>query len=194
MSKNYHSAIDWTEYDYPSVNRFEELNGTSFVWDLIGPTPKEYLVCDAFYAEPPFPLGYKVFGERANTEQRQTYKQFMKRCSDMFLMRPGVMISGLAGLKYVRNPAHVQKIRLWDNKIDVLALWYGLEPKKDYTNAEEIVDALCIDYDFDLIGDFCCGYGRTGEQVVRNGKRYVMSDIGPKCIGYISEHHKEWGK
>jgi hypothetical protein len=45
---------------------------------------------------------------------------------------------------------------------------------------------------YDTVGDPCCGYGRAGRFFLRAGKRAVLSDFDPHCIGYIAEHAGGW--
>jgi hypothetical protein len=78
------------------------------------------------------------------------------------------------------------------NEDEAVAVGYrpGSEADGSYGVAPELLHALAQRYD--VAGDFCAGYGRTARFFLRSGKRAVVSDFNPQCIGYIAEHAEDW--
>jgi hypothetical protein len=78
------------------------------------------------------------------------------------------------------------------NEDDAVAIGYrpGHEADRSYGVAPEFLHALSQRYD--LAGDFCCGYGRTGRFFLRSGKRAVLSDFNSTCIGYVAGMVETW--
>ena len=64
-------------------------------------------------------------------------------------------------------------------------------PASRLLTREQMLVGLCNNYS--CIGDFCCGYGETGYYAILAGKRFVLSDHNPQCIGDIAENHGGWG-
>lgn len=190
----YHSAHKPAETDLPAVDRWEGERCVAFVHDLMSsPTlPAEFDACDVLVADPPWQAGFDTFNQRAHIDGERTYAAFMARLADLVenVAVPTYLITGRHALTRLPKPDAVLPMML--NEYESVAISYRPGPEADgrYGVAPEFLHTLAQRYD--VAGDFCCGYGRTGRLFLRSGKRAVLSDFNPECIGYIAEHADGW--
>lgn len=186
-----HSALS-KELETPALVSHEGANGLSLAYDVAAMhgLPDAFASVDVLYAEPPFPAGWKTFHDRVDLEPAMSYKEFIALCSRQYLFRPGVLILGNQATRYAGPARAVTRHLLHRKSLDqVNALWYGIDPpEEDMANVTDVINHLATQ--FDTVGDFCCGYGVTGRIFADHGKRYVMSDVNPRCVGYIAA--QEW--
>lgn len=184
-----HSALG-TRPDAPALDRFQGRNGLALTWDLAaeGLLPEAFDQCDVLYAEPPAPAGWRVFHERAGIEPAMTYRAFIGLCSRLVQDRGGVLVVCTQAEKYALAARFTERVELHRPDWSQLAKWYCDPPKRSSLTVDGVLTTLAGRYD--CIGDFCCGCGHTGAAFVAAGKRYVMSDVEPRCTGYISK--QEW--
>lgn len=57
----------------------------------------------------------------------------------------------------------------------------------DYLDEETIIERVCTEEDYTVIGDLCMGRGLVGINAQRNGKRFVGCDINPKRLAVLIE-------
>lgn len=190
---SYHGAHE-PAVEAPAVERWEGNGCTAFAHDLMSSStlPAEYDACDVMVTDLPWQRGYETFNERAGVEDGRTYAAFMQRVAEIVEATtvPLYLITGRHALAKLPEPATVLPMML--NEWEAIAIAYrpGDEADGNYGVAPEFLHALAQRYD--VAGDWCCGYGRTARFFLRSGKRAVMSDFNPRCIGYISEHAPEW--
>lgn len=180
--------------DAPPVQRWEGAGCLAFTHDLMTSPqlPSEYLVCDALVADLPWQKGYETFNQRAGIDDGRTYATFMARVAEIVESTtvPLWLVTGKHALPKLPRPDAALSMRL--NEDDAVAFGYrpGPEVDRSYGVAPEFLHALAQSYD--VAGDFCCGYGRTARVFLRAGKRAVVSDFNPRCIGYIAENAPSW--
>ncbi len=157
-----------------------------------GPLPPEYKACDVLYTDLPWRPGFEEFNRRAGVEGRE-YQEFLAAVSRIVNDFPGpvVLVTGKHARRDLPAPDHVMKSRL--NGAPCIALSYRLDPAKFCINPEfcfcDVEMFLTwLAERFECVGDFCCGYGRVGRIFQEYGRRWVMSDFNPTCIGYIGEN------
>jgi hypothetical protein len=190
---DYHGAHK-TTVDAPARDRWEDERCVAFVHDIfVSPElPNEYAVCDVLVADLPWRRGYETFNQRAGVQDGRTYSQFMARVASFAetTEAPLWLITGQHALRHLPKPDAVLPTRL--NEDDAIAIGYRPGPETDgtYGLAQEFLRALALRYT--VVGDFCCGYGRSGKAFLRAGKRAVLSDFNPRCIGYIAQHAPDW--
>lgn len=193
MDYAYHSAIKSQPLvESPRLARWESSLGVALTHDLAADPvlPAEFAKCDVFYAEPPFPAGWKVFHDRLNLEPAMAYRDFIRVCSELVAERGGVLIVSKQAEKFAAPPRYSSLITLHRDTWEALALWYGMVPTKTLPDVPSILRHLA--QQFEVVGDFCSGYGYTGRIFVEQGKRFVLSDVDPHCTGYVSEHAEGW--
>jgi hypothetical protein len=196
----YHSAHKPPIAGIQPVERFDTAGAYSrrlsaFVHDAsIGALPPEYLACDIIVADVPWQRGFDEFARRAGMPAA-TFPSFMTGVSNIIkgsvgAACPTYLITGRHALNYLPPPDVILPMRL--NQDDAIAIGYrpGAETFADYGDSREFIHALTRHYE--RIGDFCCGYGRSGRIFLRNGKSAVLSDINPQCIGYIAGATRGW--
>jgi hypothetical protein len=160
--------------------------GVAFVHDLLrGPLPDEYAACDVFYADLPWPAGFAEFERRAGLAPGRSYGEFMAAVSRIIntVRRPILLTAGKLALRHLPKSPAIVSSKLNGAACVVIMFHADIQPACSETVA--LLGWLAERYG--CIGDFCCGYGRAGRIFAERGKRFVMSDYNPECIGYIGE-------
>ena len=145
--------------------------------------------CDVFYAELPWNLGFESFYEAAGVTPKWTYKEFLTciRKEVLRIGKPTILVCGNVALRVLKPEATATVIL---NRKEVrLALW-GIEDTWGRVNTIDVIHDLAKR--FNTVGDFACGYGRTGKIFTEHGKKWFMSDFNPHCIGFIKENAEKW--
>ena len=71
------------------------------------------------------------------------------------------------------------------NHVVDLAIW-NYEIKSNIESTNNLMKYLACK--FQIMGDFCCGYGDSIERFINNGgKNFVASDLDPKCIAILKK-------
>ena len=187
MRKDYHSAF-YPEQPAPERHGYYSPRGIALAHDLTsGPLPKEYGRCDVLYTDPPWRSGYDEFALRAGVLV-PSYHDFMDALVDAIPPGiPAVVVTGLHAAMHFGTEYRPFRVRL--NEHEAIAYSRGVDVPEGMT-AEQLGRTLADRYQ--CVGDPCCGYGNTARWFVQAGKRFVVSDINPRCIGYIAEHEKGW--
>lgn len=191
MMAPYHTALKRGEVSqWPKLGRHEGKFGLAFVADIAAGIPEEMHDADFWYSDPPWRHGYEIFAERAGREQILSYSDFMRKIGQEIRKagKPTVMLIGKQGADALM-PDTIADARL--NGDDVLACLWNMTKWSGRVDSEEILRfaAFC----HSCVGDFFCGYGRAGMFFAKAGKRYVMSDFNPSCIGFIAANEGSWG-
>lgn len=194
---DYHSAHK-PPVSAPVLNHWDGERCSAFVLDILDTAPSQvfekygYRDCDVLVTDLPWRKGFDEFNRRAGATDGRTYPAFMQRVGQIINAGavPTYLVTGRHALHYLPAPDVVLPMRL--NEDEAVAIGYrpGVEAFADYGIAQEFLHALADTYGH--AGDFCCGYGRTGRFFLRAGKRALLSDINPRCVGYIAEHAAEW--
>lgn len=188
MTIPYHSALKGIRLEEAEpCARFEYGKSLAFVHDAFEPVPAEFDQCDFFYQEPPFPHGAKVFDARVNIAGR-TYSDLAAHLSRFITAtsKPVVMPVAKSALRLLPPTSQTLDVKLvhqkngWTVKLGVWNTYIGA-PK----TTEEALHTLLDSYD--CVGDLFCGYGHTAFVAAERGKRFVVSDYNPTCIGFIAK-------
>lgn len=184
------------EIEAPDVERAEHSGGSvAFVWDVEkdGLAP-EHLECDVLYAEPPFRRGYEVFHERAGKQGGDGFATLCRRIDTAlhYSRIPACILTGPDAARLYHPDFNLGTVGHPDEfgiTWDVLVYnWPRTLPV-----ASESRHALLAQMtSMGKVGDFCAGYGNTGRDVIGHGGVCVLSDLVPRCIGYISQAWEEW--
>lgn len=179
----------------PSIElaRWDRAGSSAFVWDATcGSLPEEYATCDLLYAELPWRSGYERYQARADTAS-STWHDFMAGVRQILAgwRKPAVIVAGVHARSRMPAPTQVLPVTLLvAGRQAAGAHVYNAGLTRDWTDTEDLVSYLAAR--FGRVGDFCAGYGRTARAFTRAGGTFVASDINPRCVGYIAEHHPEW--
>lgn len=187
MRRDYHSA----HYpEQPARRRYAHSSeyGVALAHDVAaGPLPSFYQACDVFYTDPPWRSGNVRFFDRAGVKPRPHESLMRELVAAVPDDAPAVFVIGKHADSHFGESFARYPVRL--NEHDAVAYSRGVDLSGCAT-AEEVGRLLAGRYA--RVGDPCCGYGNTAKWFVQAGKQYVVSDINPRCIGYIAEHESEW--
>jgi hypothetical protein len=194
MAGPYHSALHPAIFA-ERVARVEHPNGSiAMVHDVMDGLPEEMNDCDVLYADLPWRDGFGRFNRRAGVRDDRTYPALMRAVSEALnaSSAAAVMVTGKHA-KRLLPPADAE-VPVTLNGGPSVAYVYRMEalpmpgPNREYLPARDLLAFLADRYD--RVGDFCCGYGRSGRTFIGAGKTAVLSDLNPMCIGMIAS---EWG-
>jgi hypothetical protein len=186
---DYHTALAGQHQRWPALDRFECAAGVAFRHDLTQGLPVEFDQADVLYADLPWRQGWDTFAQRAGTAQRGGYNAAMRGIGGLLRAcnKPAVMVTGKHA-QAALAPDSVAPVRL--NGGDAVACLWGVPPWRHRLDASDLLADLAGQYR--CVGDPCCGYGRAGRLFAQRGRRFVLSDLNPECIGYIAAHAAGW--
>lgn len=187
--EDYNTAIGNHYVEWPSVERYVGESGVSFRHDLLEGVPKEMFDADIWFSELPWIHGFSKYAKLAGVTQKGVYSDLLDVVSRGVREygKPACIIAGGHAVKRL-SPQHAVPVRL--NGGWATACLWNIPPWDEIYETTVILEKLAKRYD--TVADFCCGYGRSGRVFAQEGKRYIMSDFDPRCIGYISGHEKKW--
>lgn len=188
---HHHSALTPATEAAP-LDRFSFKDSLAFVHDIMAaPFPTDFDVCDLLYGELPWGPGLAEFDLRAGVTEPRSYRMFMGAVARVVLdasPRPRVLLTGAQGQRLLPTSDQVVTLKL--NGRDCLALLYNVQDVEGIETDMQLLRLLARRYR--RVGDFLCGYGRSGRVFLEAGKSFVMSDYNPKCIGYIAANAARW--
>lgn len=195
----YHSALHEPPSGLPSQQSYIDGRVHAFQHDVLSDIelPPEFDQCDILYAEPPWQAGGHRFDERVGIHGRTNGQLWSRIVQIVYVSgKPAVLVAGAAEGAWLRNIRGVQTVRTKLNSAPAVAYLIrdplpGIDPLLHADTSMTILRELAARYR--VVGDFCCGYGRTGRVFVEAGGNAVLSDYNPQCIGYIAAHAGEWG-
>lgn len=197
----FHSAITSVPvHPAQPVEEYESANITAFRHDIERDdiARLDRFTPDFIYIEPPFPRGYRVFNARVNKRDALGWDN-MIRAAVAFIKRKRVpaYIAGdesftrlMAGSIPVDIVSSCDSVRGIKNPRSI-AFCFNTRP----TGADstlQLMDSLMAQHAVGM--DFFCGYGILGRYALKHGKRAVLSDINPQCIGFIKENEEAFRK
>lgn len=187
----YHTALKHGKTTrYPPMQRFEVDGSIAFVHDVMtGILPDEYKGCDVFYLEPPWRAGFDEFNRRAGKAYQFTYQDFLDALSRI-ISKITVPVFMTAGKHWKLKVQPLQGRSIMLNGFEAVLLSFNVKQGCPGDTAEDCIEGLTTH--FSRVGDFVCGYGRTGRIFMQNGRSFVMSDHNAECIGNIAAHAPSW--
>lgn len=186
MSEPYHTALkSGHEEDAPPLNEFRLGDSIAFVHDVFDPTPDIYREVDAFYTEPPWPHGTKVFDERVGVTGR-TWADLASRLESLIEETPAPVVIPLGKIALKRLPSPTVTYDVYMPHAGdraIIACWRTVldNPATTIDAARQLISQ------HNTIGDWFCGYGKTAELANEMGRRFIVSDYNPRCIGFIAQ-------
>lgn len=189
----YHSACWEEDISLPSVQHVILGESEAMAFDLCsGPLPEAFKTCDVLYGEPPWPLGIKVFNKRAGASGTFV---------DIYNALARLVLSTSVPVYLLISPYHKKLLPKPEETLVVELDIHGTAPVDVFVYRPE-VDVRPVRTRTDLIkalarhhrrvGDFFCGYGETGRLFAQAGKSFVLSDLNPRCIGYLQRVAQTW--
>ena len=178
----YHTALK-PEHDAAPCQTVVADDSIAFCHDIFAGLPDEYDFAQVIYTEIPWLDGFDTFEGRAGASGRD-YASFLAALSNIIMESslPMVIVAGKKARKYLPEPVEAYSTKL--NGAPAAAYCYRIG-LSNYASDMDILAELTRR--FDVGGDFCCGYGRTAKAFRDAGKRFVVSDYNPTCIGHIRD-------
>jgi hypothetical protein len=137
-----------------------------------------------FYSDLPWytNFGFQRFNDRAAVYDGRTYQQFMDAITAILttVQVPTMFVTGHHAKPHLPPPTY--KFPLHLNEYPAVAYCYHFDGKPPVAKSAAAVLHEMADR-FACVGDYCCGYGTAGRIFAQHGKRFVMSDFNPQCIG-----------
>lgn len=193
--RGYHSALVDEEYTDESRIWWAEDGNSAFVHDFANGLPPEFLEADFIYGEPPWKDGYDEFNIRAGKLDAEPFEVVMYRlnCALASLSQMGKPWMVLVGHASARSLGCEWMIpcRL-NGSLAALMGAGGPPPPPEFRDTEKVVHWIASNPDYNIIADFCAGYGRTAQAAVEHGKKFIATDFNPKCIARIANGYHEW--
>lgn len=187
----YHTALNTGDSlnEWPAVDTFRGVNGISFQHDLFDGIPIVMTHADVIYSDLPWRDGFSVFARKLGTNQRGRYIDLLNQLAGEVreVGLPTVLVTGKHAVRYL-HPDHTSPVQL--NGGDAIACLWGLQPWTKTKGSIELLVRLTVE--FQMVADPCCGFGRSGRVFAQQGRRYIMSDLNARCIGYISKTEATW--
>ena len=186
---DYHTALGNDVGRWPRLECHDGKHGVTYASDLNLGIPVVMYQADVWYSDLPWRDGYTKFADRAGVQQARPYSELLERLGKEIRENgpPTVLITGKHAIRHL-IPEAVAEATL--NGGSAVACLWGFPAWEGVRDAEDILRELARAHN--CVGDFCCGYGRAGRVFAQAGKRYVMSDLNPECVGYIAAHEGEW--
>lgn len=155
----------------------------AFCHDIFAGLPDEYRFAEVIYTEIPWLDGFDTFEGRVGAKGRD-YASFLVALGNIIMESdlPMVIVAGKKARKYLPEPVEAYSTKL--NGAPAAAYCYRIG-LSNYASDMAILDELTKR--FNVGGDFCCGYGRTAKAFRDAGKKFIVSDYNPTCIGHIRE-------
>jgi hypothetical protein len=189
----YHTALSPPESDAEPREWWAADNCQAFVHDIMGGIAGDYVDADVIYSEIPWADGFDEFNRRAQGNLIPlAYPEWLYRLSGMLynFKRPWVLVGGYAMVRHVASE-WIKPVAL--NGSQAAAIGANLpKPPDECRDALEVLQWIAGHPAYKIVGDPCCGYGRTGRVFVEAGKWFVMSDINPQCIGHVAREAPKW--
>lgn len=189
---DYHSAMRATEYTSEKRQSYTGLHGCAFAWDIAKGIPEQMAgeQVDVIYTEPPWRQGYELFMKRAEAPELMPWRGLICLLGKEVrrIGKPTAIVTTKTAVAAL-SPDRVMRCNLNGFPDAVLCEWGDINLEADLTN-EEVITRLA--QRFRCVGDPCCGYGYAGQIFVRHGKRFVLSDVNPYCVGFIASKSDSW--
>lgn len=179
----YHTALAQPYHRVGRASVAYGRHGVAMEYDIFSrDIPAEFHACDVIYADLPWRSGFDTFEERAGKSGRN-YNDFLGavRWHVEALGLPTVLVTGKHALAAL-GPDRSYPTKL--NGAPAMAMCWGIDLNEHGTEREILGD---LANRFSVLGDYCCGYGRTARYAIASGKRYVISDMNEQCIAYIGD-------
>ena len=188
---SYHSALTPELKNLQEVDFYKIKNSIAFYYNITDHfgLPKEYNNCDVLYTELAWMKGLNNFNKRANIKSH--YNKYILSINNIIRTNkiPIIIVTGINDSKKLLPPNMCLYTKLNGAKAMANVYNFKYNIKYDYNDTNIIIKNLSKK--FNCVGDFCCGYGNTGNIFYKNNKDFIMSDYNKKCIGFIKKNINE---
>lgn len=172
------------------------------VHNLFEPLP-DFVQADLMFVDPPWNLGnLNTFYTKANrTDRQDSFETFYKRLFECIgYIRPRACYVEV-GKEYLSE--FIQEMKsLFPAVTFYNSSYYHRQqnicyvvrggPKRrklplDYIDEADIIAWVCENEDYDCIADICMGQGLVGIQAMKNGRRFIGTDLNGRRLSVLLE-------
>jgi len=196
--------------NYDMIGEIYIGTGIVKVHDIFDPLPDFMLQADCLFIDPPWNLGnlnsfytkadridyqksfeafyIRLFQCIGEIRPRNLYVEIGKQYLADFIIETRKIFKNVTF--YNSNYYHKK-----DNKCYIV---YGTNKRiqksnLDYMDEEDIIKWICINEDYECIGDLCMGRGLVGIHAYKVGKPFVGTELNPKRLAVLIERISELG-
>jgi hypothetical protein len=173
------------------------------VHDIFDPMPEFMKSADLVFVDPPWNRGnLNTFYMKAEKNERvDSFERFFKRLFECTGMIEPHTCYVEVGKEYLAN--FIMEMRklyryvtfynstYYHNKKNLCYVVRGSQkhkkPALDGTDEEDIIEWICANENYDIIGDLCMGRGLVGLNAHQNGKRFVGTELNHKRLSVLIE-------
>ena len=183
---------------------FEFDNGSKVkVHDIFQPLPKFMKTADLLFVDPPWNLGnINTFYTKAEKLERiDSFERFYKRlfeCIKEINTKTCYVEVGKEFLaEFIIEMKNIYKYVTFYNSSyyhDKNKMCYIIrgsskfkKPKLDYMDEENIIEWICANEEYNIIGDLCMGRGLIGLHAYKNNKQFVGTELNHKRLSVLIE-------
>jgi len=191
---------------YPLGNEPYEFEDGSIiqVHDIFNPLPEFMKAADLVFVDPPWNLGnINTFYMKADkTERVDSFERFYKRlfecigeiCPQACYVEVGkeyladFIIETRKQYKYVT----FYNSTYYHGKNKLCYVVRGSrkfkKPQLDYMDEEDIIEWICANEEYGVIGDLCMGQGLVGLNACKNKRKFVGTELNHKRLSVLLEN------
>jgi hypothetical protein len=188
----YHSALKkFKEWKKEECYEFQSPDISAYVFNAFDGIHEQIKTVDFIYTEPPFLAGYKIFNDRANPTESRKWSELITKIGTtlMELDKPCYIMGGgqlKSSLKGWKNQPVLSSIHEGAGFIFYNKTIPDFKPKTTLSLIKTLYEQ------YDVGGDITCGYGLLGYMAKKQGKKAILTDYNPYCIGYIKQESSKW--
>lgn len=190
MGKNkilFHSALFNEEYDKNDITECEYDGDRAVTVDIVNDVDKLYSISgyDVIYIETAWEKGYETFANRAKSNSR--YRDYIYRINDIIRINkcPIIILSGKRTRWLIESNDKIL-VEYSIHKYMAVAYLWNIDRNffSECNTNIDIINKLADKYN--VVWDFCAGYGNTARIFKSKGKHFISSDSNSRCITYIA--------
>ncbi|RCX20856.1 hypothetical protein DFR58_10158 [Anaerobacterium chartisolvens] len=173
------------------------------VHDIFDPLPKFMYQADMMFTDPPWNLGnLNTFYSKADEPLRsETFESFYHRLFECIVDVDPKTCYVEVGKQHIADFI-IEMRRIYKHVTFYNSTYYHSKdkicyvirgsrkksaPKLDYMDEENIIQWVCANEDYNIIGDLCMGRGLVGLHAYENGKKFVGTELNPKRLSVLIE-------
>ena len=195
---HYHTALQSKKFDnlkFKGVKYFQSKKCIGFQYDFVANNAlsKRYDNVDFLYVDVPYPKGIKIFDERANIKKQRGIEEFAKALSTIINSTDKPFAITTSKSLHARLPTPNIKYQIKTLLYELTISMYNWKKGIEFKNTEQLMKYVA--YNYNCIGDFCCGYGQPLFDFLKyGGKQVVASDHNDQCIAILKQKMESYEK